>query len=166
MNKKVLKYILYINSFGLGGSLPPCFADKIFFERRVTDFWSSATPYSNNKCSSKAFGDQRFPMWSILVTKSVQAPMFRWPKVSKLQRLGDQKSGGLCRCPGVLILAPMSGRWVGWDKGTPVLTSPWCCMVLLRNACCTVLQARGSVLNVNSDLLSHSSLSHCTAMVL
>ena len=81
MNKKVLKYILSINSFGLGGTHPPCFADKIFFERRVTDFWRSATPYWNEKCSSKAFGDQRFPMWSILVTKSLQAPMFRWPKV-------------------------------------------------------------------------------------
>ena len=97
--------------------------------------------------------------------KVFQCGAFWWPKVSKLQCLGDQKSGGLSRCPGVLILAPMSGRWVGWDKGTLVLTSPWCCMVLLRNACCTVLQARGSVLNVNSDLLSHSSLSHCTAMV-
>ena len=77
--KKVLKCsqnILSINSFGLGSTIPPCFEDKIFFWKE-----GFSPPYSKNKCSSKAFGDQRFPMWSILVTKSLQAPMFRWPKV-------------------------------------------------------------------------------------
>ena len=152
MNNKVLKCsqnILSINSFGLGSTIPPCFEDKIFF-------WKEGFPHPIQRTNVP----QR-----LLVTKSFQWRAFWWPKVSKLQCLGDQKSGGLSRCPGVLILAPMSGRWVGWDKGTLVLTSPWCCMVLLRITCCTVLQARGSVLNVNSDLLSHSSLSHCTAMV-
>ena len=160
MNKKGLKYIqniFSINSFVLGGTLPLCFGDKLFLWMEGHRFLGFRNPHPSFR-TTNVF--QR-----VLVTKGFQCGSFWWPKVSKLQCLGDQKSGGLSRCPGVLILAPMSGRWVGWDKGTLVFTSPWCCMVLLRNVCCTVLQARGSVLNVNSDLLSHSSLSHCTVMV-